>query len=169
LIILNSLNRPYITDSLTAPIPLRHHWIFSGQALDFMMSEITYLEETVGPTVTLLIEDCEVKVPGSWNILIVDRETYTIDAVPVTACAAFEHQAFVFSPTDSKLITAPIRVVGWEPKATCIYPAVEKANGLVHAITAGISNGKSTSRGVIISPADLWRYISGKTVGDVLG
>lgn len=169
MIILNEINRPYIIDSLTAPIVLRHHWIFNAQDLDFQLNEITYLEETVGPTVTLQIADSEVRVPGAWNLLIVDMETYTVDAVPVTACAAFEHQAFVFSPTDSKLITATVRIIGWEPNAACIYPALEKAQALVHSVAPGLSHGKSTPRGVIVGPSDLWRWVGGKTVGDVLG
>lgn len=169
MIILNEVNKPYIIESLTQPLPLRHHWIFNAQQLDFQLNEITYLEETIGPTVTLMIGDTEVKVPGAWNVLIVDMETYTVDAVPVTACAAFEHQAFVFSPTDSKLITASIRVTAWEPKGSCIYPAMDKAQALIHAITPGISHGKSTPRGVIVGPSDLWRWVGGKTVGDILG
>ena len=168
MIILNEINRPYIVDSLTAPIVLRHHWIFNGQQLDFGLNEIQYLEETTGPTVTLQIEDSEVRVPGAWNVLIVDRETYTVDAVPVTACASFEHLAFVFSPEDGKLITAPIRVLNWEPKGVCIYPAVDKANALVHAISPGVLHGKTVPRGVVVGPSDLWRYIGGKTVGDLL-
>lgn len=169
MIILNEANRPYIIESLTAPIPLRHHWTFSGQQLDFMLTEITYLEETMGPTITLSIDGSEVRVPGAWNVLIVDMETYTVDAVPVTACAAFEHMAFVFSPTDGKLITAPIRVMNWEQKGTCIYPAVEKGNAMIHAIAPGVSHGKSTPRGVIVGPNDLHRWTGGKTVGDILG
>lgn len=169
MIILNEANRPYIIESLTQPLPLRHHWIFNAQQLDFQLNEIMYLEETAGPTVTLQIENAEIKVPGAWNVLIVDMETYTIDAVPVTACAAFEHQAFVFSPDDSKLITSPIRVSQWSPKESCFYPALEKAQALVHSITPGVSHGKPVQRGVIIGPADLWRWISNKTVGDVLG
>lgn len=168
MVILNEIPRPYIIDSLTAPIVLRHHWIFSGQQLDFSLSEITYLEETVGPTITLQVQDSEVRVPGAWNVLIVDKETYTIDAVPVTACASFEHLAFVFSPTDGKLITAPIRAINWEPKGVCIYPAVDKANALVHAISPGTLHGKQIQRGIIVGPNDLWRHISGRTVGDIL-
>jgi hypothetical protein len=167
-VILNELNRSYIIDSLTQPLPLRHYWTFSGQALDFMLSEIMYIEETVGPTITLLVDGAEVKIPGAWNILVVDTETYTVDAVPVTTCGAFEHQAFIFSPTDGKLITAAVRVMNWEPNASCIYPAIEKANALVHAITPGTSHGKSTPRGIIVGPNDLWRYLNGKTVGDLL-
>jgi len=168
MIILNEISKPYIIDSITAPIVLRHHWIFSGQQLDFTLNEVQYLEETTGPTITLQIEDSEVRVPGAWNVLIVDRETYTVDAVPVTACAAFEHLAFVFSPDDSKLITAPIRVINWEPKGICIYPAVDKANALVHAISPGVTHGKAVPRGVVVGPSDLHRYLSGKVVGDIL-
>jgi hypothetical protein len=169
MIILNETNRPYIVESLTQPLPLRHHWIFNAQLLDFVLNEITYLEETVGPTVTLQIADTEVRVPGAWNVMVVDMETYTIDAVPVTACAAFEHQAFVFSPQDGKLITEPIRAMNLEQKGSCIYPALDKAQALVHAITPGVSHGKSVPRGVLIGPSDLWRWVGGKTVGDVLG
>lgn len=167
-VIINETNRNYIIDSLTQPLPLRHHWNFSAQMRDFVLSEILYLEETVGPTVTLLIDGSEVKVPGSWSILIVDKETYTIDAVPVSACAAFSHEAFVFSPTDSKLITAPVSVVAFEQKGTCIYPAIDKAFAMVHAITSGLSRGVTVPRGVVVGPHDLWRYLSGCTVGDIL-
>lgn len=155
-------------DSLTQPLPLRHHWIFNAQQLDFTLTEIQYLEEHVGPTITLLIGDVEVRLPGSWNVMIVDSETYTVDAVPVTACAAFAHDAFVFSPEDGKLITSPVRVVGWEPRETCVYPAVEKGQALVHAISPGVLHGKPTARGVVVGPNDLWRWIANKTVGDVL-
>ncbi len=169
MIILNEINRPYILDSLTAPLPLRHHWTFNGHILDFTLSEITYLEEALGPTITLVIDDSEVRVPGGWNILIVDRETFSIDAVPVTACAAFEHEAFVFSPDNGNLITSTVRVGKWEPKGTCIYPAIEKAHAMVHPIAPGISHGKSVPRGVIVGPNELWKWIANKTVGDILG
>jgi hypothetical protein len=171
MIVLAETNKPYVVDSLSQPLPqgARFHWAFSGQQLDFTLNEISYLEETLGPTVTLMIEGAEVKVPGAWNILIVDRETYTVDAVPVTACASFAHEAFIFSPEDGKLITAPIQVVNWESNGSCIYPAIEKANAIVHAVSPGTSHGKVTSRGVVVGPSDLWRYISGKTVGDILG
>lgn len=166
--VLNELNRPYIIDNLSQPLPLRHHWTFNAQQLDFMLAEISYLEETQGPTITLVIDDSEVKVPGAWNMLIVDRETYTVDVVPVTACTAFEHLAFVFSPEDGKLITAPIKVVNWDPKGVCVYPVIEKGQALVHAVTPGKLHGRVIPRGVVITPHDLYRYINGRTVGDIL-
>lgn len=171
MLILSETNRPYVIESLTQPLPqgARYHWVFSAPQLDFTLSEISYLEECTGPTITLNVDGAEVKVPGGWSILVVDRETYTIDAIPVTACASFEHEAFIFSPDDGKLITIPIKVSGWEQKECCVYPAADKGTGIVHAISPGKNGDKITARGVILCPTDLWRHIGGKTVGDILG
>ena len=168
-IVINEINKPYLIDSLTQPLPLRHHWIFDGHFLDFTLSEINYLEETVGPTITILVAECEIKVPGAWNILIVDRETSTVDVVPISKCAAMEYLAFVFSPEDGKLITEPIEVIDWTEKDSCIFPAVSTGAAVVHAIAPGVLHGKQINRGIVLSPHDLWRWIGGKTIGDILG
>lgn len=168
-IVINEINKPYLIDSLTQPLPLRHHWIFDGHFLDFTLSEINYLEETVGPTITILVAECEIKVPGAWNILIVDRETSTVDVVPISKCAAMEYLAFVFSPEDGKLITEPIKVIDWTEKDSCIFPAVSTGAAVVHAIAPGVLHGKQINRGIVLSPHDLWRWIGGKTIGDILG
>lgn len=168
-IVINEINKPYLIDSLTQPLPLRHHWIFDGHFLDFTLSEINYLEETVGPTITILVAECEIKVPGAWNILIVDRETSTVDVVPISKCAAMEYLAFVFSPEDGKLITEPIKVIDWAEKDSCIFPAVSTGAAVIHAIAPGVLHGKQINRGIVLSPHDLWRWIGGKTIGDILG
>jgi len=168
-VILNELNRAYLIDSLTQPLPLRHHWIFDAHILDFMLSEINYLEDITGPTVSLLIAECEVRVPASWNILIVDRETSTVDMVPVSKCAAMDYLAFVFSPDDGKLITESIRIVDWNQKGTCIFPSVGTGTAVAHTIAPGFFHGKEIQRAVLVSPHDLWRWIGGKTIGDILG
>lgn len=169
MIVLNELHKNHIIDSLTAPLVLPHCWMFSGAQLDFVLKEIEYIEETLGPTITLSIGESEVRIPGAWNVMIVDMETYVIDTVPVTACAAFEHMAFVFSPLSSKLIVEPIKVVKFEPKGICISPSIDKNTGLVHSISTGVSHGKQIPRGVIVGPNDLHRAINGKVVGDILG
>lgn len=168
-IVINEINKPYLIDSLTQPLPLRHHWIFDGHFLDFTLSEINYLEETVGPTITILVAECEINVPGAWNILIVDRETSTVDVVPISKCAAMEYLAFVFSPEDGKLITEPIKVVNWAEKGSCIFPSVGTGAAVVHAIAPGVLHGKQINRGIVLSPHDLWRWVGGKTIGDILG
>jgi hypothetical protein len=168
-IVINEINKPYLIDSLTQPLPLRHHWIFDAHFLDFTLAEINFLDETVGPTISLRIAECEIKVPSGWNILIVDRETSTVDVVPVSKCAAMEYLAFVFSPEDGKLITEPIKVIDWAEKDACIFPAVATGPAVIHSIAPGVLHGKTINRGIILSPHDLWRWIGGKTIGDILG
>ncbi len=170
MITLSEINKLYMLDSLTAPLPegSRYHWIFNGQQLDFMLNEIEYLEEHVGPTLTLIIEGCEVRVPSSWHIMIVDRETYTVDMVPVNLAAVFDHDVMLFSPSDSKLQTAKAKIHEFEQKASSIYPSMDKAHALVYGIAPGISHMKTIPRGVIVGPSDLHRYINRKTVGDIL-
>jgi hypothetical protein len=150
-------------------LPLHHCWVFNAQLLDFILAEIKYLEETIGPTVTLHVGGHEVCVPGSWNILVLDKETYSVDTIPVASCSAFEHDALIFSPQSAKPITLPVRAIKLEPEGSCIYPSVSKAQALVHTISSGISHGKEIVQGIILSPNDLWRWIGGKTIGDILG
>ena len=169
MIILNELHRPYVIDSLTQPLPLKYFWVFNAQVLDFMLSDISYIEEAVGPVVNLIVAGVKVPVPANWHVLVVDRETYTVDSIPVTSCAAFSHEAFVFSPDDGKLITEKVRADSWEPKVQIAYPSLEKAHAIIHTITPGTVHGKQVNRGIILSPVDLHRYVSNKTVGDILG
>jgi hypothetical protein len=166
---LSEINRPHAIESLSTPLVMRHHWVFDAKLLDFTLVPIEYLEETTGPTITLAVGGAPVRVPGGWSIVVVDRETYTVDAVPVTACAAFEHDALVFGPEDGKPSTAPARVDGWEPRGTVVCPAVDRGRTLVHAIGPAAMHGRQVHRGVLVGPHDVWRHIQGKTVGDLFG
>jgi hypothetical protein len=168
MITLSEANHPYVIDSITTPLVLRNHWFFNAKEMDFFLQEVGYLEEFVGPTMKLLVGIDEIEVPASWTIMMVDRETYTVDMVPVTAAGAFEHDVFVFSPSDSKLITEKVRVIDYNPQGIFVYPSLERTQAVIHAIGPGQLHGKEISRGVLISPNDLWRHISGSTVGDIL-
>jgi len=171
MIILSELNKPYSITSLTQPLPegSRYYWIFNAVLLDFLQNNITHIEETTGPTITLLIDGTELKVPGSWHILVLNKETYTVDTVPVTACAAFNHDAFVFSPNDSKLMTAKVSAIDFNELQSCQYPALNKGIALVHCISPCASHNKEIQRGVIIGPHELYKHLNGCTVGDILG
>lgn len=166
--ILSEVNKPYNINSFTAPMGVSHFWTLSGHMLDFKMEEVQYLEEIVGQTVRLKILNAEFEVPASWNILIVDRETYTIDMIPVTQCASFDHDIFLFSPDDMKLNTSKCSIVGYEPTGTCFGPEIPKGSAMIHPIGEDIVHGKKIAYGVVIGPHDLYRWIGGKTIGDIL-
>lgn len=165
--ILSEVNKPYNINSFTAPLGVSHFWTLSGHMLDFKMEEIQYLEEIVGQTVRVKVLNAEFDMPASWNILVVDRDTYTIDMVPISHCASFDHDVFMFSPDDTKLKTAKASIIKFEPQGTCFGPEIPKGSAMIHPVGQDVSHGKQLNYGIVISPHDLYRWIGGKTIGDI--
>ena len=167
--ILSEVSRPYIVESLTAPMGVSHFWTFSGHMMDFKLEQLEYLEETTGPTVTLRIQNLDIQLPTSWSMMAVDMETYTIDCIPVAHAATFDHRILLFSPDDSKLVTTTGAVVKYEKKASVVHPTVPKGSAMIHPTGPETSHGKSIFYGIVCGPHDLHRWIGGRTVGDILG
>ena len=166
--ILSEVSRPYIIDSLTAPIGVSHFWSFSGHLMDFKLEELSYLEETIGPTVRIRVQNLEIDLPTSWVVLAVDRETYSVDCIPIASCATFEHDIMLFSPNDGKLVTTRLNVVDFNPKASVYHPMVPKGSAMIHPTGPELSHGKSIFYGIVTGPHDLHRWIGGCAVGDIL-
>jgi hypothetical protein len=137
--------------------------------LDFKLEETQYLEEIVGPTIRLRIKNLELDLPASWSIMIVDKETYTVDMIPVAQCASFDQDVLLFSPNDSKLNTAKVSVIDYKQKGMCIAPEIPKGSAMIHPVSQELSHGRNLTYGIVVGGHDLYRYIGGKTVGDILG
>lgn len=167
--ILSEVSRPYIVDSLTAPMGVSHFWTLSGHMMDFKLESLEYLEETTGPTITLRVQNLDIALPASWSILAVDMETYVVDCIPVSHAATFDHRILLFSPDDSKLVTTTANIVQFEKKAAVVHPTVPKGSAMIHPTGPEISHGRSIFYGIVCGPHDLHRWIGGKTVGDILG
>ncbi len=167
--ILSEVSRPYIVESLTAPMGVSHFWTFSGHMMDFKLEELEYLEETTGPTITLRIQNLDIPLPASWNIMAVDMETYTVDCIPVAQAATFAARILMFSPDDSKLVTTTASVVDFRKSAAVVHPTVPKGSAMIHPTGPEISHGRSIFYGIVCGPHDLHRWIGGRTVGDILG
>ena len=167
--ILSEVSRPYIIDSITAPMGVTHFWTLSGHMMDFKLEQLEYLEETSGATIRVRVQNLIIDLPASWNLVAVDRETYTIDSIPITACATFEHDILLFSPDDSKLVTTKLTVEDYFEKGSCIHPMVPKGSAMIHPTGPELMNGKSIFYGIVTGPYDLGRYLQGRTVGDILG
>jgi len=166
--ILSEVNKPYSIDSLTAPMGVTHFWTFSGHALDFKLEQNLYLEEIVGQTVRIRVQNLEIDLPATWHIMVVDRETYTIDMVPIAHCASFDHDVFLFSPDDGKLKTGKVTVLDFLKKGVCICPEIPKGSAMVHPIGIDDIHGRSVYYGIVVGGHDLHRWIDGKTIGDIL-
>lgn len=136
--------------------------------LDFKLEELTYLEETVGPTVKIRVQNLEIDVPAGWHVLAVDRETYSVDCIPITSVTTFNHDVLLFSPDDSKLVTTQLAIVDYTTKAAVCHPMVPKGSAMVHPTGPELSHGKSIFYGIVIGPYDLHRWLDGLAVGDIL-
>lgn len=167
--ILSEVNKPYIIDSFTAPMGVTHFWTFSGHMLDFKLEETKYLEEIVGQTIRVRVQNLEIDIPASWHIMIVEKETYTIDMIPIAQCASFDQEVLLFSPDDSKLVTSKLSVIDFKPKGMVIAPEIPKGSAMIHPTGPELSHGRSIFYGIVVGPHDLWRWIGGKAVGDILG
>lgn len=167
--ILPEYNKPYLIDSLTAPVVVKHNWIFNAALTDFMLAPITYLEETTGAVIKVRINNSEFWVPATWNILVTERETYQIDTVAIKACASTEHLAFSFSPDEMKLRTLEVMVIDYADSMALVHPMINKGTALVHPVgpTPILNNGKPIQLSVVIGPHDLYKHLANKVIGDI--
>jgi hypothetical protein len=166
--LLSEVSRPYLVESLTAPIGISHFWSFSGHMMDFKLETMEYLEETTGPTIKIKVQNLHFDIPASWHLLAVDMETYVVDSIPVTSAASFAHRLMLFSPDDAKLVTTTATVVDYQKKGVCVHPTIPKGSAMVHPTGPEMSHGKSIFYGIVCGPHDLHRWVSGRTVGDLL-
>lgn len=137
--------------------------------MDFKLEETKYLEEIVGPTIRIRIKNLEIDIPASWSIMAVDKETYTVDMIPIAQCASFDQDVLLFSPNDSKLNTAKVTVVDYKVKGMCIAPEIPKGSAMIHPVCQEVSHGRNLHYGIVIGGHEIYRYIGGATVGDILG
>lgn len=167
--ILHEAARPYDINSINEVMSVSHFWTFSGSMLDFKLEPLEYLEETTGQTLTIEIMGKQLDIPASWNLIAVERESYTIDTIPVTTCATFEHDILLFSPADTKLVTGKVRVIDYKESASCIHPMVPKRSAMVSPVIQAPWHGQMVHYGIVATPFDLHRYIGGRAVGEILG
>lgn len=161
-------NKPYLINSLTDPVVVKHNWIFSGPMCDFMLSPITYLEETTGAAVKVRINNFEFWMPASWNILVTDTETYQLDTVGIQSCASTKHLAFSFSPKEMKLRTLDVVVLESSPEMSLVHPMISKGTMLVHPVGPSLNLlEKDMQLCVSIGPHDLYKHLSNKVIGDI--
>lgn len=161
-------NKPYILDSLTAPVVIKHHWIFNGPLCDFSLSPITYLEETTSAAIKLRVNNFEFWVPVTWNILVTDTESYQLDTVNVQSCATVDHPIFIFSPNEMKLRTMNAIIIDYIDQMSVVHPMINKGTALVHPIGPSLNaQEKDLQLAVVIGPHDLYKHLSNKVVGDI--
>ncbi len=160
-------NRPLILDSLNSPIVAQYFWAFSGSMQDYVLSPLTYLEETTGPAIRLSVNELEFDVPISWFIMISDPNTYQIDTIPVSSCVNTQCHAIAMSPDDSRYRLLPIQVIDYIDNCSCVHPMIQKGYGMQHPAGIHMLYEKQVGLTITMGPHDLYKYVSNLAVGDI--
>ena len=174
MLVLPEYNKPYIIDAVSSPLVIKHNWMFSAPALDFMLTKIDYLEETTAEnSVKLRVNGSELWVPDSWYALIVDPETLQVDTVGTQDFAKRRYLAFSFSPEEANLRTLEVEIVDASgkdaPPMAFVHPMISKGMALIHPVgPSPMKHGKSHQLSIVIGPHDLYKHLAGKVVGDIL-
>ncbi len=161
MLIFDENSQPIILDSILTPTIAESLWVLDFQMEDYTLTPLAVLEETVSPSIELMIAGFRFVLPASWNILVCDEETMQLDVCEVAAVAGKEFKAFVYGPDFSMPQTSPISATDYHPNFINVGPQLSKHQMLCHPI--------SPDAWVNVSPSDAYnKYLKGKVAGDII-
>jgi hypothetical protein len=150
-----------ILDSIHTPTVSDHVWVLDLNERDFMLTPLQVLEETICPTLELLIWGFKFWLPANWNILVVDPETQQLDVVEISELPGKEFSAFVYGPRRPSTDSAVIQITDYLPNRRNVGPSINKHHMLCHPI--------SNDSWVNVSPSDTYnKYLKNAIVGDLI-
>ena len=167
--LISTLIRPFDIGSISQPLPIQNILAFDSKKLVFYDHQIAYLEEVQTPVVDLDFQGTVITVPSSWHILVVEKETFSIDTIPVISCSVYENfaMAFEFSWLNGSITHKPIdikvKAIQYRDNETIVYPSIPKTS----SIFINLYGDENKQCGVIIGPYDLSRNVYGRTYGDL--
>jgi hypothetical protein len=168
MLILTEYNAPYIIWSMTAPCVAKYSWIFAGDIQDFRLSPISYLEETTGPVIEVMVNKFKFRIPASWYILICDQDTMLVDTIQVSAISGSTHQALLMSPTSSNLYLDEVKIIDYIPQDTSYHASIAKGTMLCHPVGPVMDNKQDVIYSCMIGPYDMYKYIQGMTAKELI-
>lgn len=161
----NKFYRSMSFESVTQPISFTEVVVFDAKTKLPTLQSIEHLEEVSTPMVELDVSGDTIKVPASWNVVIMETENYTIDTIPVALSQVYENIApgFQFISEGGVLkTTKPSRrkMIGvrYLQNEVVIHPSIPKNCAFLLPV-----NGSS----IIVGPHDLSRYLAKLSVGDI--
>jgi len=174
-LILPEYGFPYIIDNVSGPVVPKYSWFYDVEHNDFMLKPIRLLEETIGPTVSVRINNFDFNVPSSWNLLVVDAETKLVDTVQITQCSSSNYQAFLMHPDTHDYYLSPVILLDLFMRESCIHTMIPRMSMMLapvgpHPTT---SYSKKTAKSdlsycCLLSPQDLGKYMPGVTAMEVV-
>lgn len=161
MLVFDGQSRPMIIDSIHTPTAVEHAWVLDLNLMDFTLTEVTILEETVAPSMEIEVGGFRFVLPVSWNILVYDRDTSQVDVIKIAETAGREFTAFVYGPTSAKPIPRIITATNYFSGMVNVAPALNKHQMLCHPI--------GPNEWVVVSGSDGYnKYLKNCVVGDLI-
>jgi hypothetical protein len=161
MLIFDENSKPIIVDGLHTPLLSEYFYVLDLNLMDFTLTPLNVLEETVAPTITLSIEGFDFNVPANWNILIVDDETMQLDVTEIADIAGTEFKAFGYGFDNVNFDSYLINVHNYFTQYPNYGPSLSKNQMLCHPI--------SQTRWINIAPSDTYnKYLKNKLAGDLI-
>jgi hypothetical protein len=126
-----------------------------------------FLEETTGPTLLIDINGSNFNIPMSWNILIVDDYTKSIDSVPIYEAATKFCDVYLFTSLNTKYFTSKIKIISYLESEQCVHPLINKGEMMLHPCGTD-PNNQDNVLSAAIGPHDIYKYISDISAKDLI-
>ncbi len=161
---LTEYNAPYLVTSVTGPVVPKYNWIFSGPDQDFKLEKFSYLEETTGPAIEVMINQFVFLIPASWYIMICDEETSIVDTVPIANCSTSNFDVLLMCPTSSTPVKAPIRILDIHLNQSLTHISISKGTMLCHPIGPISDIRPMDIYSCMIGPYDIYKFIADASI-----
>lgn len=161
MLIFDENNKTVVLDNIYTPIGTDFFWSLNFDIMDFTLSPLQVLEETICNSVKVRVAGFEFVIPAIWSMLVVSDETQQLDCVEARKLGGREFTALVYGPNYPIAKSVPVIVVDYFMEYNNISPVLNKNQMLCHPI--------GPSEWINISPSDSYnKYLKNCTVGDII-
>jgi len=162
MLILDENNDCIILDNVHSPLVSEFFWVLDLEMMDYTLTPLQVLEETICPVLTVNIQGFQFQLPTTWNILILSTETYQVDVVEISRLPGREFTAFQYGPNSHSAESSVVRVVDYSSEGVNVSPSLSKNQMLCHPV--------SPKYWINIAPSDGYnKYLKGISSGDITG
>lgn len=161
MLIFDGKNDVLILDNIYTPVAADYFWVLDLMMMDFTLSPLLVLEETVCPTIEVQVLGFQFNLPATWNVLVADPETMQLDVIEVSELAGKQFHAFVHGPKKPNMETALITVTDFFNTRKNVGPSVNKHQMLCHPV--------SPDSWINVAPSDTYnKYLKDRVAGDLV-
>lgn len=171
MLILPDYNFPYMIEDVSEHVVPKYSWFYDVDMNDFMLKPIRFLEETIGATVVVRINNQKFNVPASWNLMVVDEETKIVDTVPIVQCSSNNYKAFMMHPETNDYHVSSVDLIDLIPKSSCVHVMIPRLCMMLHPVgilETARSKYAELNYSVLLSPQDLGKHLSAVTAMEIL-